>query len=169
MGLHIYCQDTVADSVLNIRAYPEDFRFCKGPVAVAPGSNVLLCCRSATKPNHGDWARNSLIILRSFSSLIRVRRRSPSFLMVSGRSKGRLSYIFPPSKWQGMHFDLKIGFTSLSKSIRLTAATWIVSREVEFGTDRRVDSPDSISNNPTPMRTVTIRMSSLYAHSIPDC
>jgi len=37
----------------------------------------------------------------SFSSLIRVKRRVPSWVMVSGLSNGSFAYIFPPGKWQG--------------------------------------------------------------------
>ena len=64
------------------------------------GPNDFLC-----KGAQGYWLRKSSISLRSCSSLMRVKRRVPSFLMVAGLSKGKLSYIFPPLKWHGMHFD----------------------------------------------------------------
>jgi len=42
------------------------------------------------------YCRKSRINLCSFSSLIRVNSLVPSLLIVSGRSKGNLSYTFPP-------------------------------------------------------------------------
>jgi hypothetical protein len=40
----------------------------------------------------------------------------PSVLIVSGRSKGRRSYTFPPLKWQGWHLDSRIGRICVAKS-----------------------------------------------------
>jgi len=65
-----------------------------------------------------SWDKNSRISLRSFSSWIRVKSFVPSRLIVSGRSKGSLSYILPPLKWQPWHFDLNNGSTWVAKSTR---------------------------------------------------
>jgi hypothetical protein len=99
--------------------------------------------------------------------LIRVNSLVQSFLIVSGRSKGKLSYIFPPLKWHGMHFDLKIGLSWVSKSTRAFSA-----EEVETFADETTTSgiraglatpPDSINNNPTAIAPSTIRMAQWYA------
>jgi len=42
----------------------------------------------------------------------------PSVLIVSGRSKGRRSYMIPPLKWQGWQRDSRIGLTCVAKSIK---------------------------------------------------
>src|ERR1051325_6429621 len=50
---------------------------------------------------------------------MRVKSFVPSFLIVSGRSKGRRAYIVPPAKWQGVHFDSSRGRTCVLKSTRV--------------------------------------------------
>jgi len=45
-----------------------------------------------------DCAKNSRIVAWDGSSLIRVNNFTPSLRIVSGRSKGSRSYIFPPAK-----------------------------------------------------------------------
>ena len=52
---------------------------------------------------------------------MRVKRRSPSFTIVSERSKGSLAYIFPPAKWQGVHLWARIGATSDSNALGVAA------------------------------------------------
>jgi hypothetical protein len=49
---------------------------------------------------------------------------------VAGSSKGRLAYILPPGKWQGMQLDTRMGFTDSSNSVRLSGG---VAGAVEAG------------------------------------
>ena len=65
-----------------------------------------------------SWDKNSRISFRSFSSWIRVKSFVPSRLIISGRSKGSLSYILPPLKWQPSHFDRNNGSIWVAKSTR---------------------------------------------------
>ena len=55
-----------------------------------------------------------MIAARSFSSLMRLKRRVPRWVMVSALSKGSLACITPPGKWQGWQRFSRMGRTSFS-------------------------------------------------------
>jgi hypothetical protein len=105
----------------------------------------------------------------SVSSSIRLNNFVPSALIVSGRSNGKRSYIFPPAKWQGWQRTSRIGWIWVAKSIVDDAVA--DGTEVVFWREFEVDGASSrcVRSHAEKLRaTARTRKPSRMGRSLPE-